>query len=227
MRGTNLKIALALIVALASIPNAWASSVQRYNRDIKVPTQAMMEHQAWATPVIAVTNNLKNAASLTTGQANTISTFLLSGTPDYPRNITITTGGTTANVGACTAVVTGTNFFDQVKTENFTITSTQNGTTTGSKAFKTVTSVLFPSACTTGSGVTMSIGVGNKLGMKRCTDMAGKYVFSIFNSAYETTRGTMVGTTAAVESNTFAPNGTMDGAKQVDLYFIQDFTCSP
>lgn len=219
---------LALLIGIAATPTAWAGGPwHREFQDIKLPSQSVLEHYSWATPVIAVTTNLKAATTLTTGQANTISTFLLSGTPDYPRNITITTGGTTANVGACTAVVSGTNIYGKAITENFTITSTQNGTTTGASAFKTVTSVLFPSACTTGASVTMAVGVGNKLGLPRCVANAGQYLASIFNSAYETTRGTLVSSATLVEANTFAPNGTMDGAKPVELFYVQNFGCFP
>ncbi len=61
--------------------------------------------------------------------------------------------------------------------------------------------------------------------MKRCASQAGDYIWSVFNGAYETTRGTMGVSATAIESNTFTPNGTLDGAKDVNLFFVQNFQC--
>lgn len=213
---------LALTMSTAAFANGpWYRSFQDY----KFPTQAILEHYSWGSPIVATAAQLVSGGTLTTSQANTLSTFAHQ--PDYPRNVTITPTGTTANVGACTAVVSGTNIYGKAITENFSISSTQSTATTGNKAFASLTSVLFPSACTTGSGVTVNVGVGSKLGIIRCADDAGKYVFSEFNLAYETTRGTFATNATAVESNTFAPNGTMDGTKQVDLYYVENFRCYP
>lgn len=219
----SLILAAALVIAIVATP-AHAINLRPYFQDIKLPTQAMLERQTWATPIVATANNIVTSGSVTNaGGATVVTTFAAQ--PDYPRNITITTGGTTASIAAGTAVVTGTNFYGQAITENFTISADQNGATTGNKAFKTVTQVSFPQG--DGTGATFTVGVGSKLGMKRCADAAGLYVFSMFNNAYETTRGTMAVNATAVESNTFIPNGTMDGAKPVDLFFIQNFRCSP
>ena len=221
-KSSPILIALLMLVIPAV---AFASAVQRFTRDIKPPTQAMLEHQVWASPIVATNNQIKTTVSQSSGVILDVTSFTHQ--PDYPRNITITPTGTTANNGTCNIVVTGTNFFGVSKTETFANTATNASIITGNKAFATVTDVNFPAACSTGAGVSWIIGVGSKLGLKRCMVDAGRYVFSVFNAAYEATRGTAVGTTAAIESNTFIPNGTMDGTKQVDLYFIQDFSCSP
>lgn len=197
--------------------------MQRLFQDIKLPSQAQAEHDSWTAPAASSASLLKSGQSLTSGSVTTVSTFTAQ--PDFPRNIVLTTGGTTASVGAGTAVVSGTNYFGSAITENFTITAAQNGATTGAKAFKTVSSVQFPAA--TGSGATFSIGSGTKFGIKRCMDKAGFYEFSVFNSAYETTRGTMAVSATAIESNTFIPNGTPDGTKDLDLFYIQNFRCFP
>jgi hypothetical protein len=227
MRGTNLKFALALVLSLALASNAWASSVQRFSRDIKVPTQAMMEHQQWATPIVATTNYIVTTnAGPTSAAALDITTFAHQ--PDYARNLTITPTGTTGDVESCVITVTGTNYFDATITEDFTFSADASTAQTGNKAFKTVSNVHFPASCESGGyAATWVVGVGSKLGLKRCTDVAGKYVFSIFDGAYETSRGTLAATTAVIGSNTFTPNGTMNGSKVVDLYFIQDFSCAP
>lgn len=221
------KIILGLLTVamtfLALTPDAFALSNQILYRDIKLPTQAMVEHYNWHNPAAASATLLASGSALTNGSATTISSF--SAQPDFPRNIVLTTGGTTANIGAGTAVVSGTNIFGAAISENFTITSAQNGATTGAKAFASVTSVVFPAA--TGTGATVSVGSGSKLGLKRCVARAGDYVFSEFGAAYETTRGTLAISASAVESNTFIPNGSMDGAHDVDLFYVQNFACFP
>lgn len=220
---TFIGVLTLLATLLAVTPDAFALSNQILYRDIKLPTQSMVEHYNWPIPAAASATLLKSGAALTNGSATTISTFLAQ--PDFPRNIVLTTGGTTANIGAGTAVVSGTNIFGAAISENFTITSAQNGATTGAKAFASVSSVVFPAA--TGTGATVSVGTGVKLGLKRCVARAGDYVFSEFGGAYETTRGTLVNSASAVESNTFAPNGSMDGAHDIDLFYVQNFACFP
>lgn len=220
----KLFITLAVIAAMLSAPKtSFAGPWKNEFQNIKLPSQAMLEHYTWALPVGSSATYLKSAAAITNGSATTISSFSNSGAPDYPKNILLTPTGTTNNVAAGTAVVTGTNIFGKAISENFTIASAQSTATTGSKAFKSVTSVVFPAA--SGTGVTLSIGTGVKLGLIHCLNNAGEYVFSEFNGAYESTRGTQAVSSSAVESNTFSPNGSMDGAKPVDLFYVQNFRC--
>jgi hypothetical protein len=203
------------------------AGIKPYYQDLKLPTQAMMEHQQWATPIVATTNYIVTTnAGPTSAAAAAITTFAHQ--PDYPRNLTITPTGTTGDVESCVITVTGTNFFDRSITEDFTFAADASTVQTGNKAFKTVTNISFPASCESGGfAATWIVGVGSKLGLKRCMDAAGFSVFSAFNNAYETTRGTTAVSATAVESNTFIPNGTMDAAKPVDLFFIQNFRCFP
>jgi hypothetical protein len=198
---------------------------QRFNRDIKLPSQAIMEHQTMTTPIVATTNRiLTTNAGPTSGAALNITSFTAQ--PDVPRNLTITPTGTTGDVEACVVTVTGTNFSGATITEAFTFLADASTAQTGNKAFKTVTNVAFPASCESGGfAATWIVGVGSKLGVNHCADKAGYYVFSVFDGAYETTRGTMAVNATAIESNTFIPNGTMDAAKNVELFYIQNFRC--
>ncbi len=222
----NLLITLALAVGLLGA-DALASNVQRYFRDVKLPTQVVMEHQKWATPLLASTNYIVTTnVGTTSNAAAAITTFAHQ--PDYPRNLTITPSASTAQVGACTITVTGTNIYGATITEDFSISSTQSSATTGNKAFATVTNIAMPAACeTTPYQATWIVGIGAKLGVKHCTAQAGDLVFSVFGGAYESTRGTLGSDSSHVESNTFTCTGTMDGATQVDVYYVQNFGCGP
>lgn len=83
--------------------------------------------------------------------------------PDVPRNLTITTGSTVADIAAGNVTIYGTNVEGKAISETFTMSDNLNGSVTGNKAFKTVTSVVFPAA--DGGGATISVGVGSKLGL--------------------------------------------------------------
>lgn len=196
-------------------------------RDLKPATQVMIEKQDFGTPVAATTNTILSAnAGGTSAAAATVSTF--AGQPDVPRNLVITPGGTTGDVEACTIVVSGTNYFGKAITENFAFLADASSATTGSKAFKTVTSVLFPADCESGGfAATWSIGVGEKIGLKRCMALAGDWVWSVVAGAYETTRATIAASASAVESNTADFNGTMNGTNRFYGHFVQNFACLP
>lgn len=218
-----MKFILTFIFAITFTLAAQAQNVKRMFQDIKLPTQAQIEHQTITTPIAASATRLKTGQATSASVTTTVTSF--SAQPDVPRNITITPTGTTADVPAGDIIVTGKNFFDATITETFTLTANQSTIATGSKAFKSVTSVLFP--IQDGAGATYNIGVGSALGVKRCAANAGAYAWSAFDGAYESTRGTMVADSDEVEKNTFTPNGSMNGSKNVELYFVQNWGCHP
>lgn len=212
---------VALLAAIVAVPLAKANGPwQRMFQDIKTPSQAQLEHFSWLTPEAGNTVKLSTSAQANTSASTTISSF--SAQPDFPRNIVITPSGNTTYVAAGTAVVSGLNIFGKSISENFSISFQQNTATTGSKAFKSVSSVLFPA--TSGPNVRIAIGEGVKLGINRCMDRAGDYLSSEFNNAYDSTRGTMAINASSVESNTFQSNSSLNGSR-VDLYYVENFQC--
>lgn len=196
-------------------------------RDIKPASQVMVEKQDFGTPIAsAATTVLSSVSGPTTGSATTVSTFAAQ--PDVARNLFLTPGGTTGDVESCAAVVTGTNILGRAVSETFTILANQTSATVGAKAFKTVSSVSFPANCESGTfAATWSLGVGEKIGLKRCMDNAGAYLHSVFAGAKETSSTVVVGSTSAVEQNTVDLAGTMDGSARFYGYFFQNFSCLP
>lgn len=214
-----MKYFLLLLVTASALANGpWDRKFQ----DIRLPTQEIFEHFIAAHPVVAQDNYVSGNRLLNNGSTVTYSAF--TGQPDYPRNLVLSTSSTSSALGAGTAVITGLNIYGKSISENFSVSSGTGNTITGNKAFKSISSITLPAA--TGSAV-FRIGVGSKLGVHRCMDDVGDYVFSKFNGAYETTRGTMAVSSSAIESNTFIPNGTMDGAKAVEAFFLENFRCYP
>ncbi len=224
MKRTKISIIalLGLLFSVSAYP-----AVQRLFQDAKLPTQQMVEKQTITNPAAAGTADVLSAhAGATSAAAASATTFVAQ--PDVPRNLVITPAGTTADVAACTIVVTGTDFFGAAVTENFAFLANASSATTGAKAFKTVTSVAFPAGCEDSPyGATWSVGYGEKLGLKRCMDSAGHILFSTIAGAKEATAPTMVASASAVSGNTADFNGTMNGSNDFELFFFQNFRCVP
>jgi hypothetical protein len=222
----NILIAIALVLFSFAV-TVQAAPIQVERRDMKLATQQMIEKQTITNPVAASASRLLNGvAGPTSAAAASISSFAAQ--PDVPRNLTLTPGGTTADVKGCTVVVNGTNIFDQAITESFVVADNASSAVVGAKAFKTVTSVVFPANCEEDTfAATWSLGVGEKIGLKRCMDYAGHFVFSTVAGAYETTRATVTADADEVEKNTADFNGTMDGSNDFEAFFIQNFRCFP
>ena len=215
---------IALIVFIAVAAKAY---VVPTFRDIKPASQVMLERQAFGAPVVADDNRIKTTyAGSTSAAAVTLTSFTAQ--PDVPRNLTITPGGTAADVEACDIVVNGTNFFGRTMTETFSIPNDMSTAVTGNKAFKTVTSIVWPANCEGGSfGGTWIVGVGDKLGIKRCMANAGDWAWSESSGTFSGTRATIAVSATAVESNTADFNETMDGSAQMIGFFVQNFACLP
>ncbi len=215
---------IALIVFIAVAAKAYV--VPTY-RDLKPATQVMLEKQAFGTPVVADTDRIKTTyAGSTSAAVVTLTTF--SAQPDVPRNLTITPGGTAADVEACDIVVSGTNILNGSISETFSIPNDMSTAVTGTKAFKTVSSIVWPANCEGGSfGGTWIVGVGDKLGIKRCMDNAGDWAWSESSGTFSGTRATVAVSSTAVESNTADFNETMDGSAAMIGFFVQNFRCLP
>lgn len=137
--------------------------------------------------------------------------------PPVPRNVTATAGGTATDIKAIQVVVAGTNIYDEVITETlpaFTVDTA--GAVTGSKAFKTVTSITIPAH--DGTGATTAVGLGAKVGLPVKLDR-DTIVNAYLNGVREATRPTVAFSASAVESNTVQLSSALNGnAVIVDYY---------
>lgn len=225
-----MKYFICLFVALFAFESfASGFPYSRSFRDMKLPTQQIMEYQLISDPAAAGTADILSAnAGIIDTNAVTISTFVAQ--PDVVRAVQFTIGGTAADIGTCTATVNGTDFHGQVISEDFSVTANTAETLQGSKAFASITSISLPAACEDSPyGATWSVGYSEKLGLKRCMAQAGHLVFSTVAGAYETTRATVAVDAANIEGNTIDFNGTMNGANDFEVFFIQNFaqSCFP
>jgi hypothetical protein len=147
--------------------------------------------------------------AVTLGAATqTITTFAHQ--PDFPRVLTIK--GSQATL-ATNVAITGTDFADATITD--TIQLNDANSVSGTKAFKTVTSILFPIK-TNGSGDTVSIGVADKIGFP----IAIPYSYLFFEALfYGTHDAGSLSAAATVAGSYFTVAGTLNGTKKLDLYF--------
>ncbi len=214
---------LVAILAFFSV-SAHAYVVPTY-RDLKPATQVMLERDNIADAALASAAGLKSAfAGATSAAVASTTTFLAQ--PDVARNITVTPTGTTADVEACVVTVTGTNIKGAVISEALSFLADASTVTAGAKAFKTVTSVSWAADCESGGfAATWSVGWGDVLGLKHCLDSAGDVAWAVFDNAYEATRPTCVADVDEVEKNTCDINGTLNGAKDIKLMYVQNFRC--
>lgn len=214
-----------LMLILASFANTAFAAVDIKFQDIKLPSQQMIEKQSIVNPAAAGTADILSAnAGNTSSSSASVSTFVAQ--PDVARNLVITPGGSTGDVAACTVVVNGTNFKGQSISENFAFSANASSATTGAKAFKTVSSVVFPANCEDAPyAATWSVGYGEKLGLNHCLAAAGHVVMSTVAGAFESTRPTVAVNASAIESNTADFNGTMNGSNDFEIFYFQNFRC--
>lgn len=166
------------------------------------------------SPALGTTTAV-HAAVTDTGVQQVVTTAITN--PDVPRCVTATAGGTAADVKAIQVIVAGTNAEGAAITETlpaFTVNTT--GTVTGSKAFKTVTSITIPAH--DGTGATTAIGVGAKLGIGERLSL-DTIVAAHLAGVREATRPTVAVSSSALESNTVSLNSALAGTAVVIDYY--------
>lgn len=220
-------VALSAILLSLVIAQSAFARVERRDSDLKLPTQQMVEKQTITTPIVATTNRIKTTyAGPTSAAAVTLTSFTAQ--PDVPRNLTITPTGTTGDVEACVITVTGTDFYGSTITEDFTFLADASTAQTGSKAFKTVSSIAWPASCESGGyAATWIVGVGSKLGLNHCMASADHFFHAGLAGVKEATAPTVAASASVVASNTATLSGTLDGTKDVTLFYAQNYRCHP
>jgi hypothetical protein len=163
----------------------------------------------------ADTNDILAAQATSASVTTTVTSFLAQ--PAVPRNIVITPGGTTGDVPAGDITVTGTNIKGEAISETFTLSANQSSASTGSKAFATVTSIVFP--VQDGAGATYDVGFGVKIGLPT-TMPAASVIDCYVDGVRESTAATVAFSTTAVESNTVQTNTAPNGSRDFIILYI-------
>jgi hypothetical protein len=164
---------------------------------------------ALGSPAVGSATAVKAAYTLLAGASPGITAGITN--PDAPRNVTVQ-GNAAGIVG--NVVVHGTDYAGNVITETLALNATN--LISGNKAFRAVSSIDYP-AKTNGSGDTVTVGTGAKLGLPAA--LPHDQVLSAFlGGVREATRPT-VATAADLASNTITLNSALNGsAVLVDFY---------
>jgi hypothetical protein len=137
--------------------------------------------------------------------------------PPCARTITATAAGTQNDTGAVAVVVTGTNINDEVITETLpAFVENQSATKTGTKAFKTITSVFLPSH--DGTGATVSLGYSDALGVPFMFSKK-PYLRATLNGVIEANPPVTTIDADEIEKNTVDLNSSLNGT-EVCLYWL-------
>lgn len=179
-------------------------------------------------PIGNIANFQVEAAKATAGTTTAITALFATSTattvvttgitnPTTPRNITATTDGTAGDIKAVQVIIEGTNYLDEVITETLPVFTVDTKTTViGNKAFKTITKITVPAM--DGAGATVSIGVGEKLGLPYKLSH-NTVMFAFLNLTREATAPTVTVSATAIESNTIDLNSALNGTV-VNAYLI-------
>ena len=175
-----------------------------------------MIHDIWETPVVLDVDRILDAQATSATVITTVLAAGLLAQPDTPRNITCTPGGTTTDVAAGDVVINGTNVLDEVISEGLTFAANASTVTVGKKAFKTITSVVFP--IQDGAAATFDVGVGDELGLSRVVPDAPPLAMAALDDVVEGTDPTIT-PGATIEESTVNLDSAHDGT-QVDLWVL-------
>ena len=170
--------------------------------------------QKWTAPDAPGVADVLAATTLSDGATLTVTTFVAQ--PDFPRVLSIT-GNQTQDGNVA---ITGTDIRGNTITDTITLNDTS--TVDGIKAFKTVTSILFPAR--TEAGDTVSVGFSDKLGLEYIPAYAVT-VSAHHNGTLETTLPTVTTHATDISQNIIDFNSACAGDHdQVAIYYTADTT---
>lgn len=173
-----------------------------------------IRRQAWTNAVALSATALK---ALTATSASVATTITPTSQPDFARKISVTPGGTTADVAAGNYVLTGTDIRGKAITDTLVFAANDTAKQVSVKAFKTVTNLVAP--IQDGAAATFSIGVEDALGLDRCMSEAA-VVDTYQNGTRETTAATVTYDASDVSKNTVDPNTALDGTRDFTVIYV-------
>lgn len=176
--------------------------------------QGYTRRQKWTDAIAVSATALK---ALTATSVSVATTITPSAQPDFARKVSVTPGGTTADVAAGNYVLTGTNIRGEAITDTLVFAANDTAKQVSVKAFKTVTSLLVP--IQDGAAATFSIGVEDAMGLDRCMSEAG-VTDAFIDGTRETTAPTVTFDSSDVSKNTVDPNTALNAARDLVVYFV-------
>lgn len=191
------------------------NDLRQVDRSERQNAGGYIHRQKWTDVATASSTKFKTGQATSASVITTVTTFTTQ--PDFARNVVITPGGTTADVPAGDITVNGTSLRGDTISETFTLTANQTAASTGSKAFKTLTSVVFP--IQDGAAATYDIGSGVKLGLDRKLSEAS-VVDAYVDTVREATAATVAVSASVIEGNTVTTNTAPNASRDFVVYVL-------
>ena len=159
------------------------------------------------SPVVADVDRILDGQATSDSEITTVTTFLAQ--PDVPRTISVLPLGTTASVPAGDVDIVGTDIADEVIADVVTFEANAATGLSTTKAFKTITSVVFP--IQDGAGATYDVGVSD--GIQLPDKLSQNTVFAAYlANVRETTAPAVTYSATVLSQNTINLNSAHNGA---------------
>jgi len=190
-----------------------------------IPVKGGLYTQRWQKPHAAEANFILDNQATDSASITTVSSF--DEDIDFARNVTITPGGTTADVKGGVVTVVGTDIRGSAISETITILANQTTTSTGSYAFASITSISF--IAQDEDGATYDVGIGDKFGLEKLlqyNSIGGNAAVgtgtTLSNLTREGTAPTVAVDTQSIEKNTVNFNTAAAATKTYAATMISD-----
>ncbi len=213
----TLLLMFVLTTSIIAADAGWLRAPVNY----RYPAQEVFDRTTIVPGASSASSVLSAHAGATSATPVTVTSFVAN--PDYPRNLIVTPGGSTGDVKAGDVVNTGKTNAGATISETFTFLDNASTGIVGTKAFATITSILFP-AEDAPYAATWSVGRGDKIGLTHCLDGAGWFDRGLVDNVALT--GYTLATDAThIEANTLLPDPVANGTRQFNFLYIQNFRC--
>jgi hypothetical protein len=174
-----------------------------------------LRRQKWTNPVALDVDRILDGQATSDSAITTVTSFLAQ--PDFARKITVLPLGTTASVPAGDVTITGTNIRNEVISEAVTFAANATTEQVTTKAFKTITSIVFP--IQDGAGATYDVGVNDALGLDRCMS-ANEVLRATMDGVIEGTLPTVTFNATDVSKNTVDSSTALNAALDLAVVYI-------
>jgi len=187
---------------------------QKTVKRIKSKDAQLIARQTWTAPDAAVADNILNG-TLVTGTTLTVSTFLAQ--PDFARQLTLLPKTNTADVPAGDVTINGTDIDGNVISDTLTFLANASTAQVTIKAFKTVTSVVFPTP--DGDTATWDLGITDYLGLREPLE-EDSVILTLVDDTVEGTRPAVTVLSTDKTQNIMDTSTALDGAKDVTVFYF-------
>lgn len=167
----------------------------------------------------AIKTAIASVASTVTYSGAALNGAIGAGAISPPRNITVTTAGSTPADAPATATITGTAIDGSAQTDTINVGQTAT-TVAGTKAFAAVTSIALSAG--DGTGATLAFGTGNVIGLdSKLRDVGGVAgIVKEVANATVVTNGTFVLPATSGPFGTYAPNSAPNGTNDYAIVYM-------